>query len=85
MLRASIQDPAGALMEEVVETVRLPGEQGEFEVMAYHVPFLAVLTAGRIWITRQGGGSRVLAIPGGVAWGMAEQVVVLVDAWADSH
>ncbi|GEM_PF-6454792 len=62
------------LFEDWVESVRLPVPSGEFEVMGCHVPFIAVLSAGLVWLDR-----RVLKVRKGLAWLAANRLVLLIE------
>ena len=75
MLKVTVRSRRGLLFEGEVQAVRLPSATGELEAMAYHMPFVASLRAGRLWL-----GERVLTIRGGVAWMGLSRLVVLADA-----
>lgn len=50
-----ILNPKHVVFEGMVETVFLPGDAGEFELLAYHVPIVSLLKEGEIvvdWKTR---------------------------------
>jgi F-type H+-transporting ATPase subunit epsilon len=50
-----VLNPKHVVFEGAVETLFLPGEAGEFELLAYHVPIISLLKEGDIvidWKTR---------------------------------
>ena len=53
MLHVTIRSPDWLVLDQWVSSVRLPGAAGEFEVLGFHVPFVAALTLGRIWRLRR--------------------------------
>lgn len=53
---------AGVLFQDRASRVSLPGEEGEFEVMAFHAPIISLLLAGRILVD-----GRALSIQKGIA------------------
>ena len=74
MLKVTVRTRSDLLLEQEVQTVRLPATSGEFEVMAYHMPFVTSLRAGRLWLD-----GRVLVIRGGAAWMGLTRLVVLAE------
>ena len=74
VIQVTVRNREGLLLREEVESVRLPGVRGEFEVMSFHVPFVALLAPGRLWV-----GSRRLAIQGGLAWLRGNRLKVRVE------
>ena len=82
MLNVTIRSLQRALLERWITSVRLPGAAGEFEVLGFHVPFMAALTAGKLWIENQKGVSplfEVLPIRGGLAWLASDRLIILVE------
>jgi F0F1-type ATP synthase epsilon subunit len=58
-----------------VESVFLPGDAGEFELLAYHVPIVSLLKAGEIvvnWKTR-------IPIKRGMIRFLGEECVILLE------
>jgi F-type H+-transporting ATPase subunit epsilon len=50
MVKVSLVTPQETLFEGLAESVFLPGEYGEFEVLAYHNPIVSTLTKGVVRI-----------------------------------
>lgn len=72
--------PERLLISEEVEAVRLPGSEGEFQVMAGHAPLLALLGPGLMEVTGRGGGKDRLFIDGGFCDVNANGCTVLAEA-----
>jgi F-type H+-transporting ATPase subunit epsilon len=64
--RLSIVTPERPVVDLEVESVRVPGQEGEFGVLASHEPFLAPLAAGVVEYVASGVEHRV-AVSGGFA------------------
>ena len=91
MLNVTIRSPQRLVLERWVSSVRLPGAAGEFEVLGFHVPFVAALTLGRIWVENQRGsdprGGQTPSVPplqafpirGGLAWLASDRLMVVVE------
>jgi F-type H+-transporting ATPase subunit epsilon len=73
--------PEGEALAEQVEQVVLPGDAGEFGVLAGHERFLTPLALGPMQIHRSGG-SEWAALSSGFAEVDGSRVVVLVDSCA---
>ena len=74
-LEISSLDRAPVKLE--VTTVTLPGEAGLFEVLPGHAPTLSRLEIGVLSATTKDGQSRLIAIDGGLARVLENQVLVL--------
>ncbi|MBI3615044.1 MAG: hypothetical protein HY211_00835 [Candidatus Omnitrophica bacterium] len=74
MINVTVRSNQGLLLKEAVPSARLPGVGGDFEVMGFHVPLIAVLAKGRLWV-----GSRMLAIRSGLAWVVGNRLTILVE------
>ena len=53
MLEAVLATPQKIIFEGKAKSMVLPGEQGVFELLSYHKPFLSRLVSGRIIIDQQ--------------------------------
>ena len=74
----SIVTPEGRVYQGRVESVVLPGSEGDFGVLGGHERFLAPLRIGEIEV-RDERSQRFAAISGGFADVSGEQVVVLAE------
>ncbi len=57
-----IVTPEGQVYQGMVQSVRLPGTDGDFGVLARHAPLLAALQAGTLRVTTDAGEKRTWAI-----------------------
>jgi len=72
--------PAGAAVEETVESLVLPGAAGSLGVLASHEPWTVLLKKGAVSFKRTGGGWENVEISGGVASIEGNRTVVLADS-----
>jgi F-type H+-transporting ATPase subunit epsilon len=75
----TIVTPQGERYRGTVDSVVLPGAEGEFGVLPDHERYLTPLRVGAVEI-RTGGGSLWAAIGGGFADVQADSVTVLVES-----
>lgn len=76
-----ILNPKHVVFEGQVGSVFLPGDVGEFELLAYHVPIVSLLKAGEIvvdWKTR-------IPIKKGMVRYMDEECVILLEEQNPKH
>ena len=74
-----IVTPEGAVFNEGVDEVILPGTQGELGVLPGHVPLMTTLGSGRLIAIADGVKHR-FAVHGGFAEVLPEKVVILTEA-----
>ena len=74
-----IVTPERKVLSETVDIVVAPGELGEFGVLPGHIPFLCKLKVGELRY-RVGATSRHIAIMGGYAEVLNNQVTILAAA-----
>ncbi|SFV56653.1 ATP synthase epsilon chain [hydrothermal vent metagenome] len=74
-----ILTPNGQIFEGSVVSVTLPGEEGEFGVLAHHASLTTLLTSGVIDITKEDKSEESVLINWGVVQVDEEKVVVLVE------
>ena len=48
MFHVTILNPKHVVFEGDAESVFLPGDQGEFEILTYHVPIMSLLKPGEV-------------------------------------
>jgi F-type H+-transporting ATPase subunit epsilon len=80
----TIVTPQGERYRDTVETVVLPGSEGDFGVLPEHERYLTPLRVGEVEI-RAGGDTLFAAIGGGFAEVQAESVTVLVESCELAH
>lgn len=71
--------PEKILTSEQVSMVVVPGEAGDFGVLADHAPLLSSLRAGIVTITPENGETRQIFVAGGFADVTPEQCSVLAE------
>jgi F-type H+-transporting ATPase subunit epsilon len=79
-----IVTPEKVTFSEAVESVVLPGSEGEFGVLAGHMNLVAELKAGEMRFTRDGK-TEHLAISGGFAQVTPAKVIVLAETAEMAH
>ncbi len=78
-IKLTIVTPEGTAFDGPVDSVVLPGSEGDFGVLEHHERFLAPLRAGKVEI-RTENETQYAAIAKGFADVSGERVVVLVDS-----
>jgi len=71
--------PERLLVSEEVDSVVVPGTEGEFEVLARHAPFLSVLRPGVLEVKTAAGQTRKIFVAGGFADVNSNGLTVLAD------
>ena len=75
-LRLEFVTPAQAIVQDEVDELQLPGEEGSFGVLPGHAPMLAALATGMMW-SRKGTEKRYAFIAGGFAEVLPDRVTIL--------
>ncbi len=78
-LRLTVVTPAASVLDTEVDSVVVPGAQGEFGVLPSHERFLAPLREGTVRY-RAAGETQQLRVTGGFAEVTEQRVVILADA-----
>jgi F-type H+-transporting ATPase subunit epsilon len=76
--------PERLLISEDVESVLVPGSEGDFQVLANHAPMLSTLRAGLLDVVLPGGKERRIFVRGGFAEAGPESLTVLAQTAIDS-
>jgi F-type H+-transporting ATPase subunit epsilon len=71
--------PSGSIFHGLVTSVTVPGEEGEFGVLAQHVALTTLLKAGVIDIIKENGQKESIVVNWGVVQVANNTVMVLVD------
>jgi F-type H+-transporting ATPase subunit epsilon len=77
--RLTIVTPDGQIFDGDVKSATLPGEEGEFGVLAGHASLVSLLSAGVIEIEKEDGKKDMVAIN----WGYAKVDETTIDVLAD--
>ena len=76
--------PERLLISEDVESVVVPGSEGDFQVLVNHAPVLTTLRAGLLDVVVPGGKERRIFVRGGFAEAGPESLTVLAQTAIDS-
>ena len=71
--------PDTKLFEGEVNSIKLPGTNGGFEILNNHAPIISTLTAGKISIASDNGQKESFEIQGGVIEMQNNKIIVLAD------
>ena len=71
--------PETTVYSGTVESLRAPGTEGGFGVLARHHPMLAGLTVGEVIYREEGGAAKRMATSGGFAEVRRDKVTLLVE------
>ena len=74
-----IVTPVGSLYSGVIESLRVPGSDGGFGVLARHHPMVASLGVGQVIFRDEGGEERRVSVSGGFAEVLRDGVVILAE------
>jgi F-type H+-transporting ATPase subunit epsilon len=77
-LQLEIVTPERLAYSDTVDSVVLPGSEGELGVLPHHAPLLATLGVGELRI-RKGGEEELFAIAGGFVQVRPDKVVVMAE------
>ena len=79
-----IRTPEQLIYEGDVTSVQAPGVEGNFQILAGHIPFLTGLDVGEIRVRESSDTSQLMATSGGVFEVLRTGVIVLVETaeWA---
>lgn len=78
-LKLNIVTPYGMIFSDEIQSVVLPGSEGEFGVYAGHCDLLASLKAGVVELTKADGDIEMVAINWGYAQVDSKKVQVIAD------
>ncbi len=78
-IQLEVVTPDRVLVKEQVDMLVAPGIEGEFGVLAGHIPFLSSLKVGELYF-KKGASTEYLAISGGYAEVLPEKVTILAEA-----
>jgi F-type H+-transporting ATPase subunit epsilon len=78
-LNLEVLTPSGPIFNGAVTSVTVPGEEGEFGVLAGHVALTTLLKAGVIDLVKEDGKKESIVVNWGVIQIAHGKVIVLVD------
>ena len=74
-----ILTPEKLLFQGEVKSIKLPGTNGEFEILNNHAPIISTLSKGYIYITDIENKKQNFSINGGVIEMQKNKIIVLAD------
>ena len=74
-----ILTPEKLLFEGEIKSVKLPGANGEFEILNNHAPIISTLSKGEICVTNTNNETEKFNINGGVIEMQNNKIIVLAD------
>ena len=74
-----ILTPEKLLFEGEIKSVKLPGTNGEFEILNNHAPIISTLSKGEICVTNLKNDKETFNINGGVIEMQNNKIIVLAD------
>lgn len=83
MLTLKIVSPEKVHFEGEVESVKVPGMMGEFQILNNHAPIVSALQKGRVeYITKEG--TEQLDVIGGFVEVLKNNVSLCIELWQDT-
>jgi F-type H+-transporting ATPase subunit epsilon len=81
--RFELVSPERLLVSEDVESVVVPGAEGDFMVLVNHAPVLSTLRPGLLEVTYPGGRTQTIFVRGGFAEAGPDRLTVLAQLAVD--
>ena len=78
-MKLEVITPERTLYSGSVESVTVPGTNGEFMVLSNHAPIISTLDEGKIKIVGEKSGSETIEITGGIIEVKKNHIIVLAD------
>ena len=72
--------PEKTLLSEKVKSVRVPGQEGSFGILAGHAPLMAALGTGVIKVEHENGDIEYIATSGGFLQTTYDKTIILADS-----
>jgi len=79
-MRIEIITPEQKIFEGDINSVRVPGKKGSFQVLKNHAPIVSTLDSGAVTIVDTDGNELVYEISGGVIEVKANKIILLADS-----
>jgi F-type H+-transporting ATPase subunit epsilon len=78
-VKIEIITPSSRIYSGEIESVRVPGRKGSFQVLKDHAPIISTLEAGPVIIRDEQGNQKRYTITGGVIEVKKNRIVLLAD------
>ncbi len=79
-MKIEIITPDKKIFEGEINSVRVPGKKGSFQVLKDHAPIISTLETGLVRMVDQGNNEIVYEIGGGVIEVKANKIILLADS-----
>jgi len=79
-VKIEIITPSARIYSGEIESVRVPGRKGSFQVLKDHAPIISTLEAGPVIIRDEQGSVKSFDITGGVIEVRKNKIILLADA-----
>lgn len=79
-MKIEIITPSSSVYSGEIESVRVPGRKGSFQVLKDHAPIISTLEAGPVIIRDEQGNNKIYAITGGVIEVKKNRIILLADS-----
>ena len=79
-MKIEIITPEQKIFEGDINSVRVPGKKGSFQVLKNHAPIVSTLDSGAVTIVDTDGNELVYEISGGVIEVKANKIILLADS-----
>lgn len=80
-MNITVLTPDTAVFEGTISSVKVPGVDGQFEILSNHAPLVSALTEGPVRITKQGGEKLTFTIEKGFIEVLRNEVSLLVQGY----
>lgn len=78
-MNIEIITPEKRLFEGEVQSIKVPGRKGEFQVLTDHAPIISTLGSGPVTITEPGGKQTILNIDSGIVEVKNNSIILLIE------
>ena len=78
-MQIDILTPEKKLFSGEIQSVKLPGTNGEFEILSNHAPIISTLSAGKIHLIQNDQSKQSFEINGGVIELQKNNIIVLAE------
>ena len=78
-MKIEIITPEETIFQGEVDSIKVPGRKGEFQVLKEHAPIVSTLGKGPVTISEKGGKKTTFEIEGGVVEVKMNTIILLVE------
>jgi F-type H+-transporting ATPase subunit epsilon len=79
-MKIEILTPDSKVYEGEIESIRVPGQKGSFQVLKDHAPIISTLDKGMVRIIDEAGKELIYEIDGGVIEVKANKIILLSES-----